>query len=74
MLPKYTTAVPMMERIMYRCQVVISSATMISSLSTRAVYDMATMWRNSDSKSRSERSMIIPPWYIEMASQVKKVL
>jgi hypothetical protein len=33
----------------------------MSSLITNAVYEMATMCRNSDSNSRSERSMIIPP-------------
>lgn len=60
-LPKYTTAVPNNEQIMYACQVVISSATMMSSLITRAVYDIATIWRNSLSNKRDERSMMLLP-------------
>lgn len=33
----------------------------MSSLITNAVYEMATMCKNSDSNSNRERSMIIPP-------------
>ena len=46
---------------MFVCQVVIYKATMMSSLMTRAVYEMATMCRNSDSNRRAERSMMAPP-------------
>ena len=62
MEPKYTAAVPSSDMIMYVCHVVISKATMMSSLITSAVNEMATMCRNSYSNKRSERSMMMPPW------------
>lgn len=61
MEPKYIPAVPSSLSTMYECQVVISRATMMSSLRTSAVNDIATICRNSDSKSSSESSMMIPP-------------
>ena len=42
-------------------QVVISTATMMSSFKTRAVKEMETMFRNSFSKSTRDMIMIAPP-------------
>jgi hypothetical protein len=48
-------------------QVVISRATMSSSLRMRAVKEMETMFRKSVSKRRSDMIMIEPPWKRELA-------
>ena len=45
----------------YTDQVVISKATMMSSLRMRAVKEIETMLRNSFSKSTSDMIMIAPP-------------
>lgn len=43
------------------CQVVISSATIISSLSTRAVNEIETICKNSFSKRTSDMIMMAAP-------------
>jgi len=43
------------------CHVVISTATMTSSLRTRAENEIDTMLRNSDSNRMSDASMMAPP-------------
>src|ERR1700749_1313471 len=46
---------------MYRCQIVICNATMISSFSTSAVNEIETMFRNSVSKRRRDMIIIAAP-------------
>ena len=50
-------------------QIVISNATMISSFRISAVKEMATIFRNSFSKSTSERIMIAAPGKCERVGQ-----
>ena len=55
-------------------QVLISRATIMSSFKTRAVKEIATIFKNSFSKMYSDIIMIAPPWYTEIMSHSKKVL
>ena len=48
-------------RTIRKCHVRILSATISSSVSTRAVNVMDTTWMNCDSKRRNPTSMITPP-------------